>query len=120
MAFPDLFAVALGLYSIVLGTLVDRLSLVAEERHHLAERYDGSRVKMIKACFSGISWGPVISLLSLAAIIAFLIILLTDQPWFELRYLVYLFSGISVSPLIIRLLNLNTQSEVQIDTAKIS
>ena len=114
LAFPDLFAVALGLNSIVLGTLVDRLALVAEERHHLAERYDGSRVKMIKACFSGIFWGPVICLISLATVILVLIILLTNQPWFELRYLVIFLNGISVGPLIIRLLNLNTQSEVQI------
>ena len=114
LAFPDLFAVALGLYSIVLGTLVDRLALVAEERHHLAERYDGSRVKMIKACFSGIFWGPVICLISLATVILVLIILLTNQPLFELRYLVIFLTGIGVGPLIIQLLNLNTQSEVHI------
>ena len=114
LAFPSLFTAALGLFGIVLSTLVDRLSLVAEERHHLNERYDGSRVKMIKACFSGISWGPVISLISLAAVIVVLIILLTNIPWFELRYLAYIFSGIGVGPLIMQLLNLNTQSEVHI------
>ncbi len=114
LAFPGLFTAALGLFSIVLGTLVDRLSLIAEERHHLAERYGGSRSKMIKACFSGISWGPVISLISLTAVMIVLIIFLTGLPWFELRYLVYIFSGIGVGPLIMQLLNLNTQSEVHI------
>lgn len=114
LAFPGLFTAALGLLSIVLGTLVDRLSLIAEERHHLRERYGGSRVKMIKACFSGISWGPVISLISLTAVMVVLIIFLTGMPWFELRYLVYIFSGVGVGPLIMQLLNLNTQSEVHI------
>lgn len=114
LAFPHLFTAAFSLFSIVLSTLVDRLSLVVEEWYHLAERYDGSRVKMIKACFSGISWGPVIYLISLTAVIIVLMILLTDIPWFELRYLVILFSGIGVSPLIMQLLNLNTQSKVHI------
>ncbi|CAB4040327.1 stimulator of interferon genes -like, partial [Paramuricea clavata] len=114
LTFPGFFTAALGLLSIVLGTLVDRLSLIAEERHHLRERYGGSRVKMIKACFSGISWGPVISLISLTAVMVVIIIFLTGMPWFELRYLVYIFSGVGVGPLIMQLLNLNTQSEVHI------
>jgi hypothetical protein len=116
LTFGGLFSTALGLFGVVLGTLVDRLSLIAEERHHLQERYDGSRKKMIKACFSGILWGPVIALLGLAAIILVILIFVTGKPWFELSYLVYIFSGIGVGPLVMHLLSLNTQSEVHIST----
>ncbi|CAB4025137.1 stimulator of interferon genes -like [Paramuricea clavata] len=112
----DLLATALGLFSIVLGVLVDRLTLIAEERHHLHQRYDGSCEKMIKACFSGISWGLVIALLGLAAIIVVIRIITTGMPRFELRYLVYICSGIGVGPLIMHLLSLNTKSEVHIST----
>ena len=50
----------------------------------------------------------------LAATIVVALILL--NPSFELSYLVYIFSGIGVGPLIIQLLNLNTQSKVHIST----
>ncbi|CAB4010696.1 Stimulator of interferon genes [Paramuricea clavata] len=116
LTFSGLFTTALGLFGVVLGTLVDRLSLIAEERHHRKQRYDGSRKKMIKACFSGISWGPVIALLGLAAIILVILIFVTGKPWLELSYLVYIFSGIGVGPLVMHLLSLNTQSEVHIST----
>ena len=116
LAFSGLFATALSLFGVVLGTLVDRLSLINEERHHLHQRYRGSRIKMIKACFSGISWGPVFALLGSTAIILVILIFVTHKPWFELEYLVYIFSGIGVGPLIMHLLNLNTQSEVHIST----
>jgi hypothetical protein len=71
---------------------------------------------MIKACFSGILWGPVIALLGSTAIILVILIFATGIPWFELSYLVYIFSGIGVGPLIMHLLNLNTQSKVHIST----
>ena len=117
LTFSGLFTTALGLFGVVLGTLVDRLSLIAEERHHVQERYGGSRIKMIKACFSGILWGPVIALLGLAAILILVILILaTGMPWFELSYLVYIFSGVGVGPLVMHLLSLNTQSEVHIST----
>ena len=117
LTFSGLFTTALGLFGVVLGTLVDRLSLIiAEERHHVQERYGGSRKKMIKACFSGILWGPVIALLGSTAIILVILIFATGIPWFELGYLVYIFSGIGVGPLIMHLLNLNTQSKVHIST----
>ncbi|CAB4029300.1 stimulator of interferon genes [Paramuricea clavata] len=116
LTFSGLFATVLGLFGVVLGTLVDRLSLIAEERHHLQERYDGSRKKMIKACFSGILWGPVFVLLGLTFVIVVILIFTTGKPWLELSYLVYIFSGIGVGPLIMHLLNLNTQSEVHIST----
>jgi hypothetical protein len=116
LTLSGLFTTALGLFGIVLGTLVDRLTLIAEENHHLHQRYGGSRKKMIKACFSGIVKGPVIALLSLAAIIVIILILVTGKPWLELSYFVYVFSGIGVGPLVMHLLNLNTQSEVHIST----
>jgi hypothetical protein len=116
LTFSGLFTTALGLFGVVLGTLVDRLSLIAEERHHLHQRYGGSRKKMIKACFSGILWGPVIALLGLAAIILVILIFVTGKPWLELSYLVYICSGIGVGPLVMHLLSLNTQSEVHIST----
>ena len=116
LTLSGLFTTALGLFSVVVGTLVDRLLLLAEERHHRHERYDGSRIKMIKACFSGIVWGPVVVLLLLTFILYVSLILTTDRPVFELSYLVYIFSGIGVGPLIMRLLNLNTESEVYIST----
>ena len=116
LGFPGLFTTAMGLFGVVLGTLVDRLSLVNEERYHLKRRYGGSWRKMIKACFSGIKWGPVIALLASTAVIVLVLILTTNKPWFELNYLVIIFSGIGVGPLIMHLLNLNTQSEVHIST----
>ena len=116
LSLPGLFTTALGLFGVVLGTLVDRLSLVNEERHHRNQRYGGSWKKMIKACFSGIKWGPVIALLGLTAVIVVILIIKTNKPWFELSYLVYIFSGIGVGPLIMHLLNLNSQSEVHIST----
>ena len=116
LGFPGLFTAALGLFGVVLGTLVDRLSLVNEECHHLKRRYGGSWRKMTKACFSGIKWGPVIVLLGSTAVIVVILIFATDKPWFELNYLVIIFSGIGLGPLIVHLLNLNTQSEVHIYT----
>ena len=116
LGFPGLFTTAMGLFGVVLGTLVDRLSLVNEERYHLNQRYGGNWRKMIKACFSGIKWGPVIALLGSTAVIVVILIFATNKPWFELNYLVIIFSGIGVGPLIMHLLNLNTQSEVHIST----
>ena len=116
LTFPGLFTAALGLFSIVLGTLVDRLSLLVEECRHRRERYDGSWKKMIKACFSGIVWGSVLALLGCTLIIVILLIFFTDRPWFELNYLVYILSGIGVGPLVMQLLNLNTESKVYIST----
>ncbi|CAB4012118.1 Stimulator of interferon genes [Paramuricea clavata] len=103
LTFSGLFTTALGLFGVVLGTLVDRLSLIAEERHHLHQRYGGSRKKMIKACFSGILWGPVIALLGLAAIILVILIFVTAE-------------SACMGPLVMHLLSLNTQSEVHIST----
>ena len=116
LKLSGLFTTRLGLFSVVIGTLVDRLLHLAEEYRHLGQRYDGSCIKMIKACFSGILWLPVFLLLLLTSIIHVIIILTTHRPWFKLSYLVYIFSGIGVGPLIMRLLNLNTESKVYIST----
>jgi hypothetical protein len=114
LPFPGLLAIVFGLFSVVIGTLVDRLSLIAEEYHHLKECYDGSWKKMIKACFSGIRWGPVIVLVILNAVIFVLFVNLKHRPWFELGYLVSIFTGIGTIPLVMELLHLNTQSKVRI------
>ena len=116
LTFSGLFTTALSLFGVVLGTLVDRLSLINEERHHLRQRYHGSRKEMTKACFSGIVWGPVIALLGSTALIIVVLTFVTGKPWFKVSYIVYIFSGIGVGPLIMHLLNLNTQSEVHIST----
>ena len=114
--FSGMFATTLSLLGIVLGTLVDRLSLVAEEGFHVDRHYGGSWKKMFKACFSGISWGPVFFLLASTVIVAIILIRTTSKPWFELQYLVYIFSGIGVGPLVMLLLNLNAQCQVHIST----
>ena len=116
MSFSSMFATMLSLIGIVLSTLVDRLSLVAEERHHVDRRYGKSWKKMFKACFSGILWGPVFFLLAFTVIVVIILIITTGKPWFELQYLVYIFSGIGVGPLVMLLLNLNAQCEVHIST----
>ncbi|XP_028407323.1 stimulator of interferon genes protein-like [Dendronephthya gigantea] len=116
LAFSGLFTTALGLFGVVLGTLVDRLSLINEERHHLHQRYHGSWKEMTRACFSGIVWGPVIALLGSTAMITVVLTFVTGEPWFKVSYIVYIFSGVGVGPLIMHLLNLNTQSEVHIST----
>ena len=89
--FPGLFTTALGLFSVVVGTLVDRLSLLFEERHHRRARYSGSWKKMIKACFSGIVWGPVFALLGFTLIIVMVLIFLTDSLCFS-SVILFIFS----------------------------
>ena len=107
LTFPSLFTTALGLFGVVVGTLVYPLSLLFEQCRHRHERYDGSWKKMIKACFSGILWSTVCAILFLTLIIVIILISLTDRPWFELSYLVYIFSGIGVGPLMMHLLKMN-------------
>ncbi len=104
----------LGLLAIILGTFVDRLSLIFEELFHFKSRYNKSTWNMLKACFSGISLGAVFGV-ALIVIIS-IAIALAKKSTFELRYLTYILSGIGVGPLVMHLLNLNTQSEVHIST----
>ena len=116
LMFPWLFNTSLSLLGVILGTFVERLSLIAEERHHVNERYGGSWLNMFKACFRGISWGPVIIFKILAGIIVFAFLAFTDISVEVSTCLAYIVGGIGVSPLIIGMLNLNTQSEVHVST----
>ena len=109
----NLFIIALTLCSIVLGTFSDRLSLVFEESRHLHSRYD-SKTEMVKACFSGIVWSLVFILLASATIIFIFVGITATHDWFELKYYVHLLSGICITPLIMRLVNKDTKSDVYI------
>ena len=113
-AFPGFFAAALSLLSIIFGTLLDRLSLVAEECTHVTERYDGSYCKMFRACFKGIYWKPVFLFGAVTSFIVVLIMTIAGLPWKTSSHLVYIFGGIGVGPLVIHLLNLNALSEVHL------
>ena len=84
--FPTLLKTLLSFLGIILGTLVERLSLIAEERHHVTARYGGSRIKMFKACFRGISWGSVIMFTCLSCTVVFAI---TFYRIFRLTFRVY-------------------------------
>ena len=115
LTFSVLLANALGLFGVVLSTLVNRLSLIVEECFHIRARYEGYPLRMIKACFSGILWGPVLVLLGSTVVIVIIIVSLPDNAsTFKLSYLIYIASGIGVGPLIMQLLNLDTASEVNI------
>ena len=113
--YHGFFVCALTVFSVLIGAVVDRLTLVAEEIFHVKSRYDGKCCKMLKACFSGMAWKVILLGIILASIIIFiyLVILKID---FKLDYLVLVFSGIGFGPLVQRLLKLDTQSEVHIST----
>ena len=116
LMFPWLFNTSLSLLGIILGTFVERLSLIAEERHHVSERYGGSWFKMFKACFGEIPWRPVIIFKALAGVIVFAFIVFTDISIEVSTCFVYIVGGIGVGPFIRSMLNLNTQSQVQLAT----
>ena len=65
---------------------------------------------MCKACFSGISWPAVVVIFLVGAIS----LVLARKTSFKLGDLVYILGGIGVGPLVTHLLNLNTQSEVDV------
>ena len=114
--FPSLHNTFLIFVGVILGTLVERLSLIAEERHHINSRYGGRRAVMFKACFRGISWGSVLTLLCLTFTALLGYYLSTGSPINFTVNFVYIFSGIGVGPFIISILKLNTQSEVYVST----
>ena len=114
--YPDLLTAVLGLCGVVLGTLVGRFTLIFEEWRHLHKRYGKSWEKMLKACFSGILWVPVIALLGSSFLCAFCLVRLGGKPFLALSYLVHIFNGICMSMLVINFLQCNTQSEVLIST----
>ena len=113
--YHGFFVCALTVFSVLIGAVVDRLTLVAEEIFHVKSRYDGKCCKMLKACFSGMAWKVILFGIIFASIIIFIyfVILKID---FKLDYLVLVFSGIGFGPLVQRLLKLDTQSEVHIST----
>ena len=114
--FPTLMATILGLLGVVAGTLVGHLVLIADEYRRLDDHYGGKRGKMIKACFSGIKWTPLVFILLVTTIGAIFLPALKDKPYFELSNLVYIFGGLGVGPLVMHLLQDSTQSEINIST----
>ena len=113
--YHGFFVCALTVFSVLIGAVVDRVTLVAEEIFHVKSRYDGKCCKMLKACFSGMAWKVILFGIIFASILIFIyfVILKID---FKLDYLVLVFSGIGFGPLVQRLLKLDTQSEVHIST----
>ena len=116
MFLPTIMGAMLELFGIVAGTLVGRLVLIVGEFHVLEERYAGQKAKMIKACFSGIRFGPLIFLCLLALLCSSLIFRLEDRSHLDSRYLLYIVGGIGVWPLVMDLLQNNTKSGIEIST----
>ena len=116
--FSSIFIVTLNFFGVIVGALADRLSFLPEEAHHVRERYDGSKCKMLKACFSVIEWGAIAVTLMLNVLLFLIITSYTEihRPLFEVRYLVYIFSGFGVSPLIQQFLHLDKHCKVYIST----
>ena len=109
--YPVLFHLGLGLLGIILGTFVDRFSLVVEELCYFKSRYNRSFVKLLKACFSGISWSAVLVIFVIGVVS---LGVLATKTSFQFSYLIYILGGFGVGPFVMHLLNLNTQSEVDV------
>ena len=114
--FPSFFTTFLIFLGVILGTLVERLSLIAEEHHHVNTRYGGSSKMMFKACFRDISWGPVLILQGLTVTVFLSYHLSTGIPVDFMTSFVCILGGIGVGPFIIRILHVNTQSEVHLSS----
>ena len=100
---------------VIFGTFAERLSLVSEEFFHVQRRYNGNIKKMYKACFSGFSWGALC--VACAVVFIYFGILSASTHTFEPKYAAcILIGGIGVVPLIMHLLNPNSQSEVHVST----
>ena len=102
-----------GLTGIVVGTLWDRICLLCEESFHCESRYSGKKWKTIKACFKGIFKK---GFFTCAAFLVFFLLIIPffTEISFKTNHVIYMTSGIGIGPLMLRLLNLDTQSEVQI------
>jgi hypothetical protein len=88
---------------------------VSEEFFHVQRRYNGNIKKMYKACFSGFSWGALC--VACAVVFIYFGILSASTHTFEPKYAAcILIGGIGVVPLIMHLLNPNSQSEVHVST----
>ena len=108
---PVFFNLGLGLLSIILGTFVDRLSLVVDELRQYEIRYNRDIKKVFKTCFlGGISWHAVL----VVFLIVVLSLVLGRKTSFKLADGIYILGGIGVGPLVIHLLNLNTNSDIAV------
>ena len=112
--YPILFNLGFGLLAIMLGIIVDRLSLLFEESFHFKSRYNRNLCNMVRTCFSGLSGGAILAVVIIIAVCVG--IPLENKATFEIKYILYILSGIGVGPLMMRLLNLNAQSDVHIST----
>jgi transmembrane protein 173 len=110
------FIWALNLIGIILGEFINRFCLMFEEYFHLYTRYNGSKMKMFRACFNDISFRAVF----FATLVAFIIIgstlLSQGTKYFKLEYIEIILSGIGSSTLVLYLLSLDTLSRVQISS----
>ncbi|XP_028399163.1 stimulator of interferon genes protein-like [Dendronephthya gigantea] len=107
---PVLLHFALGLSAIILGVFVDCSLLLLEEFHHLRSRYNGNGNKLLRACFSGISWTAV----AIAVVVVVITLGFTFRTaTYELTYLVIV---IGLCPVVTHLMILPTKSEVYVST----
>ena len=113
--YHGFFVCALTVLAVLVGAVVDRLTLIAEEIFHVKTRYDGNFPKMLTACFSGLRGGTIFFGIIFAAIIIVLYFAKIKIE-FKLDYLVLVFSGIGFGSFVQRLLKLDTQAEVHIST----
>ena len=105
-----LFNLGFGLLGIFLGTFVDRLCTVIEELFQYKSRYSKDIHVLFKSCFSGINWFTVLVVLGvLGGSIGF-----GHRTSPTYADLIYVLGGIGIGPLVIRLLNLNTNSKVEV------
>ena len=114
--YPTIVTTLLSFLGIIVGTLVERLSLIFEERHHVNERYDKDCIKMVKACFKGIMWQVLAVFTGFTLIMLVAYVLSTGIPVKGTTIFFYIVGSIGVGPFIISMLNMNTQSEVNIST----
>ena len=111
VTYPVFFNLGFGLLGIILGTFIDRFSLFLEECCFQQNcRCNESCSKVFKACFSGIYWPGVVLVLGIVVLGC----LVGKRTSFTLADIIYILSGIGVGPLVTHVLNLNTQSEVDV------
>ena len=110
ITYPVFFNLGFGLLGIFLGTIVDRFCTVIEELFHFGSRYNKQFCVLFKACFSGIGWLAVVVVILMVG----LSIVLGRKTSLKYADLIYVLGGIGVGPLVIRLLNLNANSEVDV------
>jgi dipeptide/tripeptide permease len=99
-SYPVFFNLGLGFMGIILGTLVDRLSLVIEELFQFKSRYNRDIRKLFKSCFSGINL-PAVAAVCLIVGVACTI---GRETGFQFVDIIYILGGIGVGPLVIHAL----------------